>query len=151
MQADLPLYFENFSSKNNGFNGVQSIIDFNNVDSLSRAPYGQKIFQGIVSDTATKKEFKEIKNILKANGRAYFEQMMKAHQLDGILSINNYHAGYAAVAEYPALTVPMGLSLNSEPKELTFIAKSFCEADLYNWGYHYEKAAQPRPSPIHYN
>ncbi len=151
MQADLPLYFENFSSKNNDFNGVQSIIDFNNGDSLNRAPYGQKIFQGIVSDTATKKEFKEIKNILKANGRAYFEQMMKAHQLDGVLSINNYHAGYAAVAEYPALTVPMGLSLNSEPKGLTFIAKPFCEADLYNWGYHYEKAAQPRPSPKHYN
>ena len=151
MQAGLPLYFENFSSKNIYFNGVQSIIDFNNGDSINRAPYGQKFFQGIVSDKASKREFKEIKNILKANGRAYFDQMMEVHQLDGILSINNYHAGYAAVAEYPALTVPMGLSLNLEPKGLTFIAKPFCETDLYNWGYHYEMASKPRPTPKNYN
>ena len=77
-----------------------------------------------MSDTATKKEFKEIKNILKANGRAYFEQMMKAHQLDGVLSINNYHAGYAAVAEYPALTVPMGLSKHVSGLVVTVFATS---------------------------
>ena len=36
MQADLPLYFENFSSKNIYFNGVQSIIDFNNACSSNK-------------------------------------------------------------------------------------------------------------------
>ena len=47
---------------------------------------------------------------------------MKSNQLNGILSINNYHAGFAAVAEYPAVTVPMGYSDNGAPKGLTFIA-----------------------------
>jgi amidase len=33
---------------------------------------------------------------------------MTEHQLDVILSINNWNAGEAAAANYPCLTVPMG-------------------------------------------
>mgnify|MGYP001953159742 CR=1 FL=1 len=49
---------------------------------------------------------------------------MDTHNLDGFLSINNYHAAFAAVAEYPALTVPMGYTEEGEPKGLTFNASS---------------------------
>jgi amidase len=33
---------------------------------------------------------------------------MTEHQLDVILSINNWNAGEAAAANHPCLTVPMG-------------------------------------------
>lgn len=151
MKKDLPLYFKHQANYNLPYHGVQSIIDFNTKDSTARAPYGQKLFEGIVADSATDTEFVAIKNILKTNGRAYFDNMMIAHNLDGILSINNYHAGYAAVAEYPALTIPMGLTSKGTPKGLTFITKPFQEDKLYAWGYVFEKSTKERPSPTKYN
>ena len=150
MKADLPLYFQNHANKNMTFNDVQSIIDYNILDSI-RAPYGQKLFQGIVEDSATPEEFSTIKSTLKTNGKAYFDTMMIAHELDGVLSVNNYHASYAAVAEYPALTVPMGLNKENAPMGLTFITKPFQEGQLYQWGYHFEKVANKRPLPNQYN
>ena len=52
MQADLPLYFEKFSSKNNDFNGIQSVIDFNNGDSLNRAPRRPSLLQACLLYTS---------------------------------------------------------------------------------------------------
>ena len=151
MKVDLTYYFQNHAHKNITFDGVQSIIEYNNLDSIQRAPYGQKLFEGIVEDSATSEEFNVIKKTLKTNGRAYFDVVMKTYKLDGVLSINNYHAGYAAVAEYPAITVPMGINKENGPMGLTFIAKPFQEKQLYQWGYHFEKVAQKRPLPNHYN
>ena len=150
MKVDLPLYFKWHSNFNESYKGVQSIIEFNNLDSLSRAPYGQKLFHGIVADSASAEAFEVIKSTLKSNGRAYFDSVISEHHLDGVLSINNYHAGYAAVAEYPALTIPMGLTNDGEPKALTFISTPFKEAYLYAWGYAFEQAAQQRPVPSLY-
>ena len=151
MKVDLPTYFKWHANINLPYDGVQSIIDFNALDSLKRAPYGQKLFIGIVADDAINKELESIKSILKTNGRAYFDSVMKFHQLDAVLSVNNYHAGYAAVAEYPALTVPMGLSDEGAPKGFTFIAKPHQEPELYAWGYQFEKAFEKRPTPNNYN
>lgn len=76
---------------------------------------------------------------------------MKAFQLEGFLSINNYHAGFAAVAEYPAVTVPMGYAENGSPKGLTFIAQPKQEKQLLTWAYSYEQASKKRESPKNYN
>ncbi len=75
---------------------------------------------------------------------------MQEHNLDGILSINNYHAGFAAVAHYPAITVPMGYNKEGAPKGLTFFAKSSEENKLYQWAFAYEKASKRRQSPKNY-
>lgn len=100
-----------------GFKSVEDIVVYNSQDSLTRAPYGQKLFYGIVADSATEEEFMAIKDTLSRNGKRFFEVPMKEHNLDGILSINNYHAGFAAVAKYPALTVPMGYAEKMRQKD----------------------------------
>ena len=61
------------------------------------------------------------------------------------------HAGEAAVAEYPALTVPMGYTNEGEPKGLTFISIPNSEAELLQWAYAYEQASKMRVSPKNYN
>ena len=124
---------------------------FNEKDSLARMPYGQNLFAGIVADSATDKEFTEIKNTLKTNGILFFDAAMKKHNLDGFLSINNFHAGFAAVAEYPAITVPMGYSEIGEPEGLTFISKPFSEKLLLGWAYTYEQVSKRRIAPKNYN
>jgi len=151
MKKDLPSYFENYANQSIGLHSVQDVIDFNNKDSLNTAPYGQKLFIGIVADKGTDEDLKRISESLNANGKTYFETPMKTHNLDGILSINNYHAGFAAVAKYPALTVPMGYTAEGEPKGLTFIGKPLTEKSLLEWSFNYEQASKNRVPPKDYN
>ena len=76
---------------------------------------------------------------------------METHQLDGFISINNSLASYAAVAEYPALTVPMGYTNEGAPRGLTFVAKRLQEKQLLEWAYAFEQATKARVAPKNYN
>ncbi|SDR08034.1 amidase family protein [Flagellimonas zhangzhouensis] len=151
MRADLPAYIES-QVKNKDVVKVASVADvveFNKQDSLVRIPYGQGSFDGILADTTTAEQFEIIKKNLMASGRAYFK-IMEDKQLDAVLSINNYHAGYAAVAEYPALTIPMGYMPTGQPKGLTFIGKPFSEVHLLKIGKAFEDLTHARKIPEGY-
>jgi amidase len=149
MKKDLPEYFEKYGGKT-GFASVDDIVKFNLKDSVSRMPYGQTLFDGILHESADSTNLDSIKNDLSEKGKKYFDTPMQEHSLDGILSINNYHAGFAAVAHYPAITVPMGYNKDGAPKGLTFFAKSSEENKLYQWAFAYEKASKRRQSPKNY-
>ncbi|WP_034041175.1 amidase family protein [Wocania ichthyoenteri] len=151
MKTDLPKYLSNFADNEIEVNSVKDVVNFNKKDSIHIMPYGQKLFEGIVADSATNGEFQNIKNTLKTNGRIFYDKPMKKHNLDGFLSINNYHAGFAAVAEYPAITVPMGYTEKGAPKGLTFISKPLSENDLLSWPYLYEQVSKRRKAPKNYN
>lgn len=150
MKKDLPEYFKKYGGDVE-VTSVEDVIAYNTADTLNRSPYGQQLFEGIVSDMAGEKEFAAIKDTLQTNGRRFFDVPMKEHNLDGIISINNYHAGFAAVAQYPAITVPMGYDVNNAPKGLTFFSKPYTEANLYSWAYAYEQATKKRVSPADYS
>ncbi len=151
MQKDLPEYFNTYADSSLGFKNVYDIIDFNKKDSLNIMPYGQKLFEGVVADKASVNELEAIKEKLKTNGKLFFDKPMKASNLDAILSINNYHAAHAAVAEYPALTVPMGYAENGAPKGLTFIGKPLTENQLLQIGFAFENKTKYRQSPKELN
>ncbi|WP_299184495.1 amidase family protein [uncultured Aquimarina sp.] len=108
-------------------------------------------FEGIINDSTTVEDVKGIKNDLKAVARGYFDSQIDQYNLDVFLSINNYHAGYAAVAKYPALTVPMRYTDKGEPKGLTFISKPMLENNLLQLGYGYELISKERKIPEKYN
>lgn len=149
MRNDLPRYLQTQVKNKDGVK-IASIADavaFNASDSLIRIPYGQSLFEGILADSTTAADLEEIKSTLQKNGRTFFDTAMDEHQLDAILSINNEHAGYAAVAKYPALTVPMGYRKSGEPVNLTFIAKPFQEDELFSLGKAFEDATRIRHIP----
>ncbi|WP_106794655.1 amidase family protein [Aquimarina sp. Aq78] len=150
MKNDLPAYISTQSGSDVTVKNIKDAIAFNKQDSIKRIPYGQQLFEGILADSTTTEELNVIKENLKTIARNYFDTHIDKHQLDVILSINNYHAGYAAVAKYPALTVPMGYTSKGEPKGLTFIAKPFSEALLLQLGYAYEQATKERKEPANY-
>ncbi|MCC1485148.1 amidase family protein [Winogradskyella immobilis] len=151
MKIDLPTYFNNYGDQSLNLKNAKDVVAFNDLDSLKTAPYGQRLFHGIVTDSTTKDELNAMRDVLRTNGRKFFDTPMDAHNLDGILSINNFHAGFAAVALYPALTVPMGYRNNGQPRGLTFIAKSKEELKLLSWAKAYEDASKMRVSPKNYN
>jgi len=150
MKKDLPAYLKNYGG-DVSYKNVQDVINYNDKDSLNRAPYGQALFLGIVKDSASEEEFAAIKDTLKTNGIRFFEKPMKEHNLDAVLSINNYHAGYAAVAKYPAITVPMGYTNANQPKGLTFIGAPLSEKRLLEFAYIFEKNTKRRKTPANYN
>ncbi|WP_340075715.1 amidase family protein [Leptobacterium sp. I13] len=150
MKNDLSKYLENYASDNITLRSIEDVVAYNQSNMDIRAPYGQQLFEGIVSDATTPEDFERIKNDLHDNGKKYFATPMEQYQLDAVLSINNYHAGYAAVAKYPCLTVPMGYKSTGEPISLTFIGKPFTEDDLLKLGYAFEKQTKVRKAPKNY-
>ncbi|WP_033959160.1 amidase family protein [Psychroserpens jangbogonensis] len=151
MKVDLATYFKTSANKNLTYTTIEDVMEFNKNNSDKAMPYGQSLFEGVSNDSSTKEEFDAIKNILKTNGRQFFDVPMDSQSLDGIISINNYHAGEAAVAEYPALTVPMGYTEKGVPEGLTFISKPLSEYSLLQWAYAYEQASKMRVAPKNYN
>lgn len=150
VKKDLPEYLHKHANASIAVKSVEDVMEFNRKDSLRRAPYGQALFQGIMADKGSLEDLERIKDTLSKNGKLFFEAPMKMHNLDGVVSINNFHAGYAAVAKYPALTVPMGYQMDGKPRGLTFIAKPFQEQSLLQWAYAYEKASNKRIVPKNY-
>jgi len=151
MKKDLPEYLASSDAKSVEVTSVQDVIDFNNQDSLNRSPYGQRLFKGIVDDLGSLQYLDSIKVDLKTKSRLYFDTPYEKQSLDGFLSINNFHAGWAATAEYPALTVPMGYQESGRPRGLTFISKPLSEKTLLEWAYVYEQASKKRVPPKNYN
>jgi amidase len=152
MKHDLPKYLES-TVKNRDAVKITSIADavvFNDSDSLLRIPYGQAIFKDILADPMSDTELEILKDDLEKSGRSFFNDGLETYQLDAILSINNYHAGFAAVAKYPALTVPMGFRDSGEPVNLTFISQPFCEDQLYPLGMAFESLTVARKAPPGY-
>lgn len=152
MKVDLPAYISDhvMNKKDITVREVADIMQYNLQDSLLRIPYGQGRFNAIVSDSTSMEALKAIKSNLESQTRAYFNEAIDDNQLDAILSINNYHAAYAAVAKYPALTIPMGYKATGEPISLTFIGKQFEEAKLLQLGAAYEKINKVRQTPEQY-
>ncbi|WP_299224989.1 amidase family protein [uncultured Psychroserpens sp.] len=151
MKKDLANYLSNYANSSLEYESIEDIITFNKQDSVNFMPYGQKLFHGVSNDIATDDEFSKMKSTLKSNGQLFFNKPMQALDLDGVLSINNYHAAEAAVAEYPAITVPMGYTEAGVPEGLTFITARLKEKELLQWAYNYEQASMKRVAPKNYN
>ena len=147
MRHDLRSYLFSYGSENLEVEDISSIIKYNELDSVERAPYGQGIFKKIIQDTMSVNDFEDLKFELMRKGNEFFNVPMDKFNLDVVLSINNYHAGYAAMAHNPCLTIPMKLRKTNEPAGLTIIGKSFEEQKLYEIGYFFEKNFEGRGPP----
>lgn len=150
MKHDLPKYLKNNANKFLEIKNVKDIIAFNKKDSLLRAPYGQQLFEGILKDSTNLEQLEVVKQHLNSEGKKYL-QALEEEKLEAILSINNYHSGIAAVAEYPTLTVPMGYKESGEPVSLTFIGLPFSERKLLEIGYAFEQLTKVRKMPKNYH
>ena len=147
MKFDLNKYIENYIDTKLKINNVNDIIDFNLQDTIFRSPYGMKRFLGMSKNKISKSEYLNLKNKLRKNAQMFFFNSLKNDSVDAILSINNYHASFAAAANYPCLTVPMGYKDNGEPQNITFISSSHNEHLLYEIGYAFEKITKKRIPP----
>jgi len=151
MKKDLPNYLSTSAGPSVKVRTVADVVAYNLKDTLQRIPYGQGYFDGIVAEDISEEDFAKIKNEYKSKAQAFFKKPIEEHQLDAILSINNYSAGQAAMAQFPCLTVPMGYKESGEPISLTFIAQPWEEEKLLRIGYAFERLTKVRQLPKGYN
>ncbi len=151
MKKDLPSYLTTAAGPSVTVRSVADVVAYNLKDTLQRIPYGQGYFDGIVAEDISEADFTKMKKDYKSKAQAFFEKPMNEHQLDAILSINNYSAGQAAMAQFPCLTVPMGYKESGEPISLTFIAKPWEEENLLRIGFAFEQLTKIRKMPNGYN
>jgi amidase len=151
MKIDLPNYLNQYASEGLTLRSMSDIVAYNRQDSLTKIPYGQGRFEQILDVNISGEELAEIRSKLRNAGVSFFESAMQEHQLDVMLSINNWNAGHAAAANYPCLTVPMGYRTTGAPVGLTFIGRPYKEDMLLKIGYAYELATKMRKLPQDYN
>ena len=150
MKKDVPAYIKSQADASLTIGTVSDVVNFNKLDSIKRAPYGQQHFDRIAVDTTSAEWLNYILTDLNAKGRQYFENPMNEYNLDAVLSINNYNAFNAAVAKFPCLTVPMGFTESGEPKNLTLISKPYSEKKLIELGFAFEQLGTIRKAPAGY-
>lgn len=150
MVIDLPKYLDKYASKEITLRSMKEIVEYNREDSLIKIPYGQAEFEGASKLDLKPEELIILRARLHSEGVRFFETPMVEHQLDAILSIDNYNAGYAAAAKYPCMIIPMGYTKTGQPTGLTFVARPFEEDKLLKMGYAFEQATKARKLPENY-
>ena len=151
MKRDLPKYISDYANKDIQVYNVTDIVEFNNKDTLTHAPYGQYIFNEIKEDKVSDSELEQMKINTKSQATNYLNKIMTSNDFDIFISVDNSMAGIAAAAHFPALTIPMGYRSDGQPSNITFIAKSKNEQLLYNIAYKYENQSKRRVAPKKYN
>ncbi|PRP67019.1 amidase family protein [Nonlabens agnitus] len=152
MKQDLPTYFQTAGNPRYKDWDVARVMQENRKDSVNAMPYGQRLFQGILDEPEmTDEEFASFKENMTASAQEYLNYYYSRYRLDGILSINNYTAGVAAVGFFPAMTVPMGYDKDGKPFGLTFIAPTGKDRELFGWAAAYERVSKKRQMPTDYS
>lgn len=150
MVRDLETYLANYGHPSLEVASITELQAFNNADPDQRTPYGQSLVDMMAALTLTDTELAELRQGLQTAALQTLDALFQEHDLDVLLSYNNRNAGLAALANYPALTIPMGFSETGRPMGLTLIAPSFQEQQLVDVGLQYERLSQARRPPAGY-
>ena len=138
--------------------GVRSLQAFNLQNLAERAPYGQALLDMMVSlsDEIQANADEAVGAIaifresLQLSAKTYLNSLFERYTLDALINLNSQGAQIAAVANYPALTMPVGYRENGKPVGLTFFAQSFREQRLVDIGISLETVSTARIFPKGY-
>lgn len=151
MRKDLQNYLTNFASTSVvPIASINTLQAFNLQDLSLRAPYGQALVDMMAEGQWTTEELDVLRAEMQTLALAQMDQLFADRQLDVLLSINNASAQHAALANYPALTVPTSYEENGRPAGLTLIAPAFSEQVLIDIGATFEALRQARLPPSNY-
>jgi amidase len=134
MVRDLATYLDSHASSNVSVSSIVDLQVFNVEDPDLRAPYGQGLIEMMAELELGAEELEMLRAELQTTAEKQLQRIFVDGELDVLLSINNRNAGLAALANYPALTIPMGYQEDGRPIGLTLIAPSFQEQELVDVG-----------------
>jgi len=140
------------------------LIEFNKTDPVELRHFDQKILIEAESkgDLGTKEYLEALDNMHKATREEGIDKMMNSANLDALIAptgspawktdliLGDHFVGgsssLAAVAGYPAITVPMGF-VEDLPVDITFFGRAWSEPLLIEIAYGYEQCSGHRRAP----
>ena len=150
MVRDLALYLKDHASPMVMIDSVDDLHGFNLQRPDLRMPYGQAEVDRMIELDIGPAELETLRDSLQSGARAAMEALFAGSDLDLMLSMDNRNAAFAALANYPALTVPLGYSDSGRPVNLTLFAPPFQEQLLVDVGGRFERLADARRTPADY-
>ncbi len=143
---------------------LKDLIEFNKKDSVELMYFDQNLFlvSEKMGDLNSEEYRKALATMLKATRQEGIDKIMDENKLDALIAptgspawktdlINGDHyiggsSSLAAIAGYPAITVPMGF-VRDMPAGITFFGKAWTEPTLIEIAYGYEQATRHRKIP----
>ena len=143
---------------------VKDLIEFNLKDTIELRYFDQKILElAEKKGDLNSEEYKEaLTKMLKATRENGIDKVMEMNNLDAIIAptgspawktdlvLGDHFVGgsssLAAVAGYPAITVPMGF-IENLPVGITFFGRAWSEPILIEIAYSYEQGTRHRKAP----
>ena len=150
MKRDLALYLEQHAAEEVLIDSIGSLKLFNEQDMDLRAPYGQAEVDMMDELNYSGVEIEELRAELQDNARFQLDSIFEDLDIEVLVSVNNQQASIAALANYPALTIPMGYEEDGRPIGITFIAPPFQEQLLIDVGVQFERLIEARRTPADY-
>jgi amidase len=147
MVRDLRAYLENYATSGVSISSIADLQKFNIEELDLRAPYGQGLIDMMADLELGAEELEVLRAELQSTAEEQLQRIFAEGELDVLLSINNRNAGLAALANFPALTIPMGYQEDGRPIGLTLIAPSFQEQELVDVGSVFERLSKSRVLP----
>lgn len=143
---------------------LAELIEFNKSDSIELRYFDQEILvaagkKGDLNSPDYKKALEKMQKATRENG---IDKIMNGNKLDALIAptgspawktdlvLGDHFAGSssspAAIAGYPAITVPMGF-ISNLPVDITFFGRAWSEPLLIEIAYGYEQATKHRKAP----
>ena len=129
---------------------VEELAAYNLKEPKTRIPFGQSTIELALSVDPMKdpKAYQDVVAEIKAAATAALDAAFADNKADVLVSVSNYHSGLYAMANYPAITVPLGLRANGMPVGVTLIGRPGQEAKLLSYAYALEQASKLRVNPV---
>lgn len=144
---------------------LKELIEFNKKDSVELKYFDQKIFEKAEKKGGleSKEYMDSLKKMLKATRENGIDKLMNGYKLDALMSptgspawktdllLGDHFVGgsssLAAIAGYPAITVPIGF-IQSLPVDVTFSGRAWSEPVLIEIAYSFEQGTKHRKAPM---
>ena len=147
MQHDLAGYFRSMPGPA-PVSSLAEVIAFNQADLPNRAPFGQDLLERSQAISLTPAQHSALVEKIRTVTGGELRRLRGESQADLLVSLDGSHAGYYAIAGFPALTVPGGYRKAGKPFGLTFVGQPFEDGRLIAAAYAFEQAAQARVVPV---
>lgn len=159
----LTRYFASLGGKAR-VNDLNELMEFNKKDSIELRYFDQNLLKlAYEKGSLEDKEYKEaLATMLKATRNDGIDKLLKENKLDALMAptgspawktdlINGDHfmggsSSLAAIAGYPAITVPMGF-IDELPVGVSFFSKAWSEPLLIEIAFAYEQSTKHRKAP----
>ncbi|MBT9268457.1 amidase [Pseudomonas sp. MG-9] len=145
MKHELPEYFA--SRTGLPVQSLQSLIEFNRINP-GHEGYGQAMLEAIEASTTTAQEAAAIIETLRANFKEAIDEQLREHNLDALVSEDDGYSQFsAAVAGYPAITLPSGMRADGMPTSVFFFGTRWSDPQLLAMAYSYEQESAELKHP----